>query len=143
MKDDRLRVPVEANYVHAIGLATFAFTRLEWDAVWCCERIAPGVIHSLADRTAGSVAKKLVELAEGRSANVTDDLLDASKKFEELVRLRNGLVHAKPGTDHDQGQRLFRDGEAWTIDAINDAADAFTECSLRLNAILYSSLKQA
>ncbi len=142
MKNDRLRVPVEASYVHAIGLATYAFASLEWNAVWCCERMTPGVIYSLADRTAGGVAKKLLELAARRSANVNDDLLDASKEFEALVRLRNGLMHAKPGTDHDQGQRLFRDGQAWTIDAINDAADAFTGCSLRLNAMLHGPLKQ-
>jgi hypothetical protein len=140
VKDDRLRVPVDPSYVSAIGLATYAFARLEWDAVWCCERMAPDTINLLADRTAGGVAKKLVELATLRSETVTDDLLPAAREFERLVLARNAPMHAKPGTDKDGGQRLFRDGQSWTIETINDAADAFTACSIRLNDLLHGAL---
>jgi hypothetical protein len=142
VKDDRLRIPVEAKYVSAIGLATFAFVILEWNAVWCCERMTPGIISSLADRTAGGVAKKLIELATLRSATVTDDLLPAANEFQSMVLLRNNLLHAKPGADGSGTSRLFRNGQLWTIDTINDAADAFTACSIRLNALLHGPLQQ-
>ena len=46
MKDDRLRIPVAADYAAAIGLAAYVFACLEWDAVWCCERIKPDYIRS-------------------------------------------------------------------------------------------------
>ena len=47
MKDDRLRIPVEREYVSALGLAVFAFARLEWVAVCFCERIKPGSIFEI------------------------------------------------------------------------------------------------
>jgi hypothetical protein len=47
MKDDRLRVPVEPDYVSALGLAVFVFAKLEWAAICCCERIKPGSINDL------------------------------------------------------------------------------------------------
>jgi hypothetical protein len=55
---------------------------------------------------------------------ITDDLLPAANEFQSMVLLRNGLMHAKLGTDKDGGQRLFRNGQSWTIETINDAADA-------------------
>jgi hypothetical protein len=140
VKDDRLRIPIEPSYVTSLGLATFAFIMLEWDAAWCCERMTPGIINSLADRTAGGVAKNLIELATLRSATVTDDLLPAANEFQSMVLLRNDLLHAKPGADGNGASRLFRNGQIWTIDAINDAADAFTACSIRLNALLHGAL---
>lgn len=59
--DDRLRVPVDDPYVHAVGLATICFARLEWDAVWCCERMEVGYIGTLGRKTAGMIASDLVE----------------------------------------------------------------------------------
>jgi hypothetical protein len=138
MKDDRLRVPVEDVYVHAIGLATYAFATLEWNAVWCCERIAPGAINTLPAKTAGAIAERFVKLVEGMPSSTDQaDLLVAAKDFEALVKDRNGLMHGKPGTDTDGGQRLFRHGTAWSVEMINDAADRFTACSMRLNALFY------
>jgi hypothetical protein len=141
MQNDRFRVPVEAAYTSAIGLAVYAFARLEWDAVWCCERISPNSINKLADRTAGGVANKLIELAGTLAASPQRiKLVQASAEFKELVETRNKLVHAKPGTDSDGGQRLFRDGQPWTVEMIDVAADAFTACSGRLNALLHGFL---
>jgi hypothetical protein len=51
------------------------------------------------------------------------------------------LLHGEPGTEKDGGQRLFRNGVAWTEDEIGDVADDFTECSLTLNALLYAALR--
>jgi hypothetical protein len=135
MRDDRLRIQVDPTYVSALGLATYAFALLEWNAVWCCERTSPGIIGSLPDRTAGSIAKKLIRLAT-RSTIGTNDLLPLALDFQGMVSLRNDLLHAKPGSDSDGAQRLFRNGQPWSIEAINDAADAFVACSLRFNALL-------
>ena len=42
MKDERLRVPIDDAYLHAAGLATICFARLEWNAAWCCEKMRAG-----------------------------------------------------------------------------------------------------
>jgi hypothetical protein len=140
VKDDRLRIPIDPSYIASLGLATYAFAELEWSAVWCCERMCPGIVNSLDDKTAGGVAKKLVELATLRHATVNDDLLPAAKEFQGLVLARNALMHAKPGTDTDDEQRLFRNGHPWKIERINDLADEFTACSIRLNDLLHGVL---
>ncbi|WP_201701088.1 hypothetical protein [Paraburkholderia hiiakae] len=137
MKDDRLRVPVDPTYVAALGLAAYAFAILEWNAVWCCERLEPGCIDRIAERTAGNIAKYFIRLAE---ANGSAEIISAARRFDALVHRRNGLLHGKPGTDEDGGQRLFRNGVAWTEDDIGTVVDDFTECSLTLNSFLYGAL---
>jgi hypothetical protein len=139
MKDDRLRVPVEKAYVEALGLATFAFARLEWDAVWCCERMKPGYINNLKRKTAGTIAKNLVNYA-GQHPYV-DEILGPSQEFKRLVKIRNALLHAKPGTWEGGEQYLFDEGQAWTPLKIDEAADEFTACSLLLNALLHGRLQ--
>jgi hypothetical protein len=138
MKDDRLRIPAEPAYVSALGLAIFAFARLEWAAVCCCERIQPNSIHGLPKKrkTAGGIAKKLIELAAGLPASPEQiDLRAAAAEFEGLALRRNDLLHAQPGSTTDGAQRVFRDGLPWEIEKINEAADDFTECNDRLVAL--------
>ena len=109
MTDERLRIPQDPDYFRAIGLATIAFARLEWDAVWCCERLEPGYINTLEERwekgrkksgkTAGEIAKDL----QSRLDQIVDSVLrDKAKpfavKFVDLTKERNGLMHGKPGT---------------------------------------------
>jgi len=142
MIDDRSRVPVEPEYVAAVGLATYAFARLEWDAIWCFEKIDPQAMVRLSGETAGTIARQFV--AEVKKMVASPDqrlLLAAAEDFRKLVQTRNGIMHGKPATDTDGGQRLFRDGVAWTVESLNAAADEFTECSIRLNDLLYGFLK--
>jgi hypothetical protein len=46
-------------------------------------------------------------------------------------------LHVQPGTTTDNAQRLFRDGLPWEIEKINEAADDFTECNIRLRDDLW------
>jgi len=129
MKGDRLRIPVEPAYVSALGLAIFAFARLEWAAVCCCERIEPNSIHALPKnkKMAGGIAKKLMQLAARLPASSEQiELRAAAAEFERLVQTRNDLLHVQPGSITDGAQRIFRDGLPWEIEKINEAADDFT-----------------
>ena len=58
------RVPVDPEYIQAFGRAMFIFARLEWQAVWCCEKISPGAIQPLSERTAGHVQTPLSKSAQ-------------------------------------------------------------------------------
>lgn len=140
MKDDRLRVSHETNYVAAIGLAMFTFSRLEWDAIWCIEKMSPGSIATMPDRTAGGIAKELVKLVAARELPQDDPFVIAAIDFQRLVGIRNAIAHGKPGTAPGGGQRLFRDGVEWTIEGLNSASDEFTDCQIRMNDILYGYL---
>jgi hypothetical protein len=55
MKNDRLRIVVDDPYVMALGRATYVFAILEWNAVWCAERLDPGFIPGLTERQQGAL----------------------------------------------------------------------------------------
>lgn len=134
MNGARLRVTLEPDYAAALGLALYCFATLEWNAVWCCERMEARSIEALEDRTAGRVADTLIHLSGRLPASADQaDLNEAAERFRTLVATRNNLVHAKPGTDQHGKQALFRHGDQWTEAELADVADQFTACSMRLN----------
>jgi uncharacterized membrane protein len=142
LSNDRLLIPVDADYLHAIGMAVYTFATLEWDAVWCCLRLDPASLPNLAKMTAGQITSDLVRLAATRPTSAeADELRAAAAECKRLVDVRNAIIHANPGTAPDGAQRLFRQGTNWSIAALNDASDEFTRCASRLNAILYGYLK--
>ncbi len=99
MKDDRLRVPIDDEYLRAVGLALFGFARLEWSAVYCCEKINSGYLNNVALKTAGQIAIDLIANAKNHpDVAIQLSLGAASTNFQSLVKQRNDLVHANPGT---------------------------------------------
>jgi hypothetical protein len=141
LADERLHVPVDPGYAAALGLAIYCFASLEWNAVWCCERMEPGSIADLEDRTAGRVADTLSHLVKQLPISAEQlELQSAAADFRFLVGTRNNLVHAKPGTAADGAQALFRHGDQWTHAELQGVADAFTACSARLNKALHGFL---
>jgi len=84
--NDRLRVSVEESYAESIGLAVFCFADLEWNVVWYCDRLVPGSINSLADQTAGLIAKQFTKMvAEVIDTPLRNQLSLLASRFEELV----------------------------------------------------------
>jgi hypothetical protein len=133
MKDDRLRVPIDAPYLEALGLALICFARLEWGAVWCCEKLEPGFVQTVSKMHSADIAKKLIELtASHPNAAIMASLHQHALEFKRLVRRRNDLLHAKPGTAPTGEQRLFRSGYEWTIPMVNDLTDEFAAADLEL-----------
>lgn len=142
MKDDRERVPVDDHYVEALGRATYVFATLEWNAVWCCERLDRGYINKLERKTAGRIATDLLSRVSRIGDPVFHDACNGpAREFQRLVKIRNSILHGKPGTADDNAQRLFSEGRAWSPEMVEDAADDFAACSINLNALLYAELK--
>ncbi len=133
-------VPLEESYAAALGRAVFIFSRLEWQAVWCCEKINPGCIAPLSKRTAGGVSKALIKAVEDAPDAAKQLLEDAAINFAALVEERNGLAHGRPCTAPSGDQRLSRHGKIWTHELIDKAADEFALCSQNLNTIFYEYL---
>lgn len=121
------------EYTSALGRAVFAFARLEWLAVQCCEKIRTGSVEELSERTAGRVGDTLLHLAhELPSSSNQEELEAAAAEFRAYVGTRNNLLHAKPGYNNQGQERLFRDGDQWTISELEAVAAAFHKCSVRL-----------
>lgn len=143
MTGERFRIQVEDAYVAALGRAVFVFSILEWNAVYCCDRLKVGYLQTVErkKKTAGGIAGDL--LAQLRRLPAEDprrECWDAALRFEELVDVRNALMHGKPGTTEDGAQRLFHDGDDWTIEEIEEATDRFAACSIELNRVLHGVL---
>jgi len=142
MKDYRLRQPVDPDYALALGRACYCFAICEWNAVYCAERIRPGSLGTFIkdEATAGKIAKKLTALARNlpKSAG-REELVAAAKDFSTLVELRNALVHGKPCTGPSGAARLFTQ-KVFEVAHLDEAADAFSACSIELNRILYGFL---
>jgi hypothetical protein len=80
----------------ALGRAVFIFTKLEWSAINCCERMVPNSFHALRfrEKTARNLAKKLVHLAAILPPSLREELCVAAAEFDELRKTRNKLLHA-------------------------------------------------
>ncbi len=142
MKDDRLRSPVEKNYIEAIGLAAYTFASLEWQVVWCMEKISPKSIHKVVNEemTAGKIAKKFMNAIHSMpKSDEREQLKEHANRFRELVQVRNDIIHGKPCTSPEQEQRLSGDKIIEVVD-LENAADDFVECTNKLNTLFYDYL---
>lgn len=142
MKDDRLRSPVKADYVNALGLAAFTFASCEWQVVWCSEKIKPGSLNRLVgdERTAGKIAKFFIDLTRNMpKSKEREELIAAAQEFARVVEIRNAIMHGKPCTG-PSGEARLSSGQVLEIDYLEDAADAFVACSSELNRLYYGFL---
>ncbi|MDR6263933.1 hypothetical protein [Roseobacter sp. N2S] len=143
MSDDRLLVPQDLDYFHAIGLAAVAFARLEWNAVWCCHRLQTNYIQTIepARMTAGTIAKDLMLLfLRILDENLRAKALSFADEFKAIVPDRNAKMHGKPGTATNGDQRLFRHGCELTINDVNDFSDRCVTAGRQLNDLLHNDL---
>ncbi len=53
-----------------------------------------------------------------------------------MVKLRNRLMHAKPGSNAKLEQTLFDKGAEFDISLVDDAADQFTACQILMSDML-------
>ena len=143
MKDDRLRSPVKADYVDALGRAAYTFSSLEWQVVWCAEKISPSSLCKIVDNemTAGRIAKAFVDVTRNMPRSKEREELKASaSQFMDLVEVRNNIMHGKPCTGPNGAARLS--GEAVIeIPDLENAADDFVECGVKLNEMFYGFLE--
>jgi hypothetical protein len=144
MNKDRFSIPQDAEYFHAIGLATIAFARLEWNAVWCCERLDTGYIKTVdsGKKTGKNIADDLEELFWRVSdIELRTKIIPFTTEFIALVKDRNGLMHGKPATVNGK-QRLTRHGSEWTIDKVNEFSDRCASAAAPLGALIHAELKE-
>jgi hypothetical protein len=142
MNGSRLRQPLEDEYSHALGVATFCFAICEWNAVYCAQRINPGSLQRFVkdELTAGRIAKKLCDLVRSMpKSRHRGELQAAADDFAKLVRLRNSILHGKPCSNAAGETRLSAKGILEVCD-LENAADRFSACSQELNRLLHGFL---
>jgi hypothetical protein len=144
LAEERKLIPADNAYTYALGLATYAFARCEWQVVWCCEKINPGTINKIVsdEMTAGKIAKHFINTVRNMpQSKACEELAAAANEFKSLVDERNRIIHGKPCTAPNGEQRLSFRGIIELAD-LEKAADSFTVCSGKLNSIFYGFLQQ-
>jgi hypothetical protein len=142
MNNDRLRQPFKLDYNQALGTAASCFAICEWNGVYCAERIKPGALNQMvsAELTAGQIAKKLFNIVRNMPpSNEREELTNAAQWFAQLVPLRNKILHGKPCTGPNGEARLSSSSVIEIVD-LENAADAFSACSIELNRLLHGFL---
>jgi hypothetical protein len=136
------RQAVKADYIEALGMATWSFASLEWQVVWCCEKIRPGSLSRIVgdEMTAGKIAKRFIDLTRNmRPSREREQLSTLGTTFAQLVEIRNAILHGKPCTGPNGESRLSSTG-VLEIPDLEDAADRFGVCSSELNQLFYGFL---
>lgn len=142
MSNERLRQPIQADYIQALGIATFCFAICEWNAVYCAERISPGALSKIVgeEMTAGKIAKKLLDLARNMPpSKERAEVRAVAQLFADAVPLRNSIMHGKPCTGPSGDARLSGSSVIEVAD-LENAADTFSRCSIELNRLLHGFL---
>ncbi len=142
VKDDRLRILIEPDYVEALGRAAYTFALLEWQVVWCLEIIRPNDIYKVVgeEMTAGKIGKRFQDAACNMPKSPErEQLQNLASEFLQLVHVRNKIMHGKPCTSPKGDQRLSGSSVIEIVD-LENAADDFVECSCKLNDLFYGFL---
>ena len=142
MKNDRKREPVKSDDTVAPSLAAFCFATCEWNVVWCCERIKPGSLKRFVgdELTAGKIGKRFIDIVRNMPRfHVREQLEKLAVIFLSLIELRNAILHAKPCTGPSEEARLHS-RKVIEIADLEDAADQFEDCSIKLNRLLHGFL---
>jgi len=138
MADERFRIAIDEPYLVALGRALFIFAELEWNAVWCAERLQAGYTNTVGTKTAGQVAADFDQLTRAMAAGcVAERTALAARDFRRLVGVRNDIMHAQPCHAPTGEERLVRRGEIWMIPELEAAADEFAACSIELNELFH------
>lgn len=143
MCSERTRVPHDPDYFHAVGLAVISFARLEWNAVWCCQRLQPNYIDAVEQKTAGAIANDFTKLCTRISdQSLRCKIAPLANEFKAVVKERNALMHGKPGTTPNGDQRLFRHGSELSLSDVNAFSDRCVKAGEPLNALLHNELSE-
>ena len=146
MADQAERIPVDDDYLRALGRAAYNFAYLEWGIVWLTEIIKFGFLSEVRQLTAGQIANRFSQavskLADDDANKLSLQLLASS--FADLVEDRNRLMHGNPFTAEGGEQRLLYDGrhgrKDWTIRLIDEFSEQTATASIEAGRLLHGGL---
>jgi hypothetical protein len=72
----------------------------------------------------------------GPKLQAREDLSTVAREFVQLIQVRNQILHGKPCTGPN-GVACLSSGRVRKIVDLENAADAFSECSSKVNELLH------
>lgn len=127
MSNSDQRIPSDPDYTSILGIVTYDFERLRWDAIWCCQWLKPGSITLLADEYPKTIAVVLEVVCAGNDAQEK-----TAQEFKAIVEEHNELILSAAGTGPKEEQELFEAGKVWDLSALQLLADRIASCCILL-----------
>ena len=126
MTEQSERIPVDEEYLRALGRATYNFVYLEWSIICLTETLQKGFVKKASPKTARDISNSFCNevklLDDTRSFKVPLQAL--AGEFSQIVIERNCLMHANPYTAKTGEQRMRYDGphghRDWTIELMTE-----------------------
>lgn len=115
MKHVRVALP-NTDYLIRIGEIAYAVSSLEWMLIGdLYQRVDASLNSSLPSQlessTTGTIGGKALSTAKNMRPGPLQDYVETcGKALKEVAGIRNDILHARPATHPDQGQRLHRAG---------------------------------
>jgi hypothetical protein len=120
------------GYLRALGKSTYCIAYTEWLVMEVVQRLDRSIdIAWLAPRTMGAIANRFLTAVELASLepDLAGELSLIASDWKDLVSPRNDVAHARPATDDEGRQRLFRWAPGVDIRFITD--DVLTDLATR------------
>lgn len=140
----RNQIPVENDYLLALGRAAYNFAYLEWGIIHLADQYTQGFLELSHTLTAGQISRQFGEIV----IRMPDDfeqkteVEEVATQFGSLVVNRNKLMHGNPFSADGGEQRLTYAGrhgpKDWTIEEINTFSDQTAELSIAVVRLIHS-----
>ncbi len=149
MADLLERIPVDDDYLVALGRATYNFAYLEWGIIWLADTLQPEFLHNAEGKTAGQIAEEFCSIVKGLDNADRDkvQLQRIADDFHKIIADRNSLMHSNPYTAYpDEEQRLLYSNkprrEDWTIEKMKDFSCRTADMSIKAGELLHNGRLQ-
>lgn len=115
MKHVHVALP-DTEYLIRIGEIAYAVSSLEWTLIGDLYQYGGDLPDSLLPSqlepsTTGNIGEKASNAAKNMQPGPLRDYVEAcGQALDEVAEIRNDILHARPATHPDQGQRLHRAG---------------------------------
>lgn len=146
MMNQAERIPVDDDYLRALGRATYNFAYLEWGLVWLTETVESGFLNEVRKPTAGQIANRFSQAVGGLADDDPNKLAlqSLASSFTQLVEDRNRLMHGNPFTVEGGKQCLLYDGrhgrKDWTIRLIDEFSEQTATANIEASRLLHGGL---
>lgn len=140
--DYQFRIPVDEQYLLAIGRATYNFTYLEKVIVDIIAKIGNSEHNSIpAKATAGTICKRLEQLIPTSDPHIRSELVSIHSSFKNAIDInRNKLLHAHPYTSIDGEQQIGYPDKEWTVELIYQVAKEFELIAIESSKLYYDKI---
>jgi hypothetical protein len=139
------RVPVDPEYVDAVGRAFYNFDYMEWIVIWTVVKLSPDGFQNVPDGTSSTrIADTFERTIDTTLPPLSDELRKSltgfAENYRKAISSRDSLILAHPFTAAGGMQELGGLGRTWDLALLTEIAKFSEDVAISGNAIFYGDL---